>query len=151
MSTNLSLHLLLIEPDDDLRFLLQTLFGLTGCAVETAKTFREALACIDATPPDVIFTELLLEDAAGLSLGGRFRSLPELASTRLVALTGNCQPGIAKNALGPGFDHYLVKPVYFPEIFDILKPVARRRGCSLVNIGLPGRYEATTLSPPSAA
>jgi hypothetical protein len=63
---------------------------------------------------------------------------------------GHCQPGIAKGALGAGFDHYLVKPVYFPEVFEILKPVAQRRGCSLVDIGLPGRYGATTLSPPCA-
>lgn len=150
MSTNPGLQLLLVEPDDDLRYLLQTLLELSGCAVETARNYREALVRIDATPPDVIFTELFLEDAAGLGLGSRFRSLPHLENTWLVALTGHCQPGIAKDALQAGFDHYLVKPVYFPEIFEILKPVAKRRGCSLVDMGLPGRYEATTLSPPSA-
>lgn len=150
MSTNPGLQLLLVEPDDDLRYLLQTLLELTGCAVETARSYREALVRIDATPPDVIFTELLFEDAAGLGLGRRYRSLPQLESTWLVALTGHCQPGIAKDALEAGFDHYLVKPVYFPEIFEILKPVAWSRGCGLIDIGLPRRYEAATLSPPRA-
>lgn len=150
MSTSPSLHVLLIEPDDDLRFLLQILLGLTGCAVETAKTYSDALERIEARPPDLIFTELVLEDTAGLGLGRRLRSLRQLENTRLVALTGHCQPGIAKDALKAGFNHYLIKPVYFPQLFEILKPVAEHRGCSLIDVGLPGRYGMTAHSPPCA-
>lgn len=43
---NKGLQLLLVDPDDDLRFLLTTLLELTGCRVETAKNCTEAFARI---------------------------------------------------------------------------------------------------------
>lgn len=128
MPTTIGLQLVVVEPDDDLRFLLKALLELTGCRVEVAKNCAEALAVIEADPPDVIFTELFLEDATGLAFGRRIRSLPQASDSLLVALTGHYYLGIAKDAWAAGFDRFLLKPVQFDQVVDVLTSEAQARG-----------------------
>jgi len=129
MSSKNTLRLMLIDPDDDLRFLLKTLLELSGCRVETAKNGSEAVALIEATPPDVIFTDIWLSDGTGLDFGKQIRTLPRARDTLLVALTGHYYQGITQDAWAAGFDRFLLKPVQFDQILSVLKAVAKTRGC----------------------
>jgi CheY-like chemotaxis protein len=131
MSSKNSLRLVLIDPDDDLRFLLKTLLEMTGCQVETAKNGSDAVAVIKATPPDVIFTDILLSDGRGLDFGKQVRSMPCARDTLLIALTGHYYQGITQDAWAAGFDRFLLKPVQFDQILSVLKAVAISRGCHL--------------------
>ena len=129
MSTKIGLRLMLVDPDEDLRFLLKALLELTGCRVETAKNCCEALALIHACPPDVIFTELFLADATGLDFAKRIRSMPGAKDAFLVALTGHYYHGITRDASTAGFDRFLLKPVQYDQILDVLTCVAKTRAC----------------------
>lgn len=129
MSTKIGLRLMLVDPDDDLQFLLKALLELTGCRVDTAKNCCEALASIQASPPDVIFTELFLDDGTGLDFGERIRALPGAKDALLVALTGHYYHGIARDAWTAGFDRFLLKPVQYDQILDVLTCVKKKRAC----------------------
>lgn len=131
MSTKIGLQLILVDPDEDLRVLLQTLLQLTGCRVRTAKNCGEAIALIDTSPPDLIFTELFLDGATGLDFGSRIRSMPCAKDTLLVALTGLYYQGIARNAWTAGFDRFLLKPVQIDQILEVVRGVAKARGYRL--------------------
>ncbi|NNG23340.1 response regulator [Telluria aromaticivorans] len=131
MPTKIGLQLMLVDPDDDLRLLLKTLLQMTGCRVRTAKNWGEAIALIDANPPDLIFTELFLGGATGLDFGSRIRSMPCAKDTFLVALTGLYYQGIARQAWAAGFDRFLLKPVQIDQILDVVRGVAKARGYCL--------------------
>ena len=131
MLTKIGLQLMLVDPDDDLRFLLKALLELTGCQVETATNCAEAVALIEAGIPDVIFTELFLEDATGLDFGRRIRSMSKTRDTLLVALTGHSYQGIAQDVSTAGFDRFLLKPVQYDQILDILASEAKKYGREL--------------------
>ena len=131
MLTKIGLQLMLVDPDDDLRFLLKALLELTGCQVETATNCAEAVALIEAGIPDVIFTELFLEDATGLDFGRRIRSMSQTRDTLLVALTGHSYQGIAQDVSTAGFDRFLLKPVQYDQILDILASEAKKYGREL--------------------
>lgn len=120
MPTKIGLQLMLVDPDDDLRFLLKALLELTGCKIETAKNCAEAIASIEVSTPDVIFTELFLEDAAGLDFGRRIRSMSQARDILLVALTGHYYQGIKQDVSTAGFDKFLLKPVQYDEILNVL-------------------------------
>lgn len=130
MLSKIKLQLILIDPDDDLRFLLKALLELTGCRVEAAKNYPEAFALINASPPDIIFTELFLDEATVLDLGRQIRSLPRAQDTLLVALTGHYYQGLVQDAWTAGFDRFLLKPVQYDQIMNILKHVTKIRGHS---------------------
>lgn len=129
MSTKIGLRLMLVDPDDDLRFLLQALLELGGCQVATAKNAREGLALIAAAPPDVIFTEIVLPDATGLDFGKQIRAILGARESLLVALTGHYYPGIRQDAWSAGFDRFLLKPVQYDQILNLLKLAAKTLHC----------------------
>lgn len=131
MPTKIGLQLMLVDPDDDLRFLLKALLELTGCKVETAKNCAEAIALIEVSTPDVIFTELFLEDAAGLDFGRRIRSMLQARDTLLVALTGHYYQGIKQDVSTAGFDKFLLKPVQYDQILNVLASESKKYGREL--------------------
>jgi two-component system, sensor histidine kinase len=125
MSSKLTLQLMLVDPDDDLRFLLKTLLELTGCRVEVAKNYSDALAKIETYQPDLILTELFLDELTGLDFGRKMRSMPWAKDVLLVALTSHHYPGITQDAWIAGFDRFLLKPVQFDQILEVLRSRGR--------------------------
>jgi CheY-like chemotaxis protein len=129
-----SLQLMLVDPDEDLSFLLKTLLELSNCRVDIVKSWDAALAGIEANPPDLIFTELRFDHAASLGCGKRLRSLACAADVVLVALTSHYYPGVEQDARQAGFDSYLLKPVNYDQILDVLTGLAKTRGANLPDL-----------------
>lgn len=142
MSSKLELRLMLIDSDSDSLFLLKTLIELTGCHVQTAQSYTEAFALIDRNIPDVIFTEIFLEQMSLLEVGKRFRASDPSHRTSLIALTGHYYKGIPQDARTSGFDRFLLKPVQFDQILIILRDIARIR---------PGNASGSAAFPREAA
>lgn len=128
MTTKNGLKVMLVDPDDDFRFLLKALLELSACQVETAKNVADAFATMDASPPDIILTEFILDGATGLDVGRRIRSMPWGGETLLVALTGHYYHGIKRDALIAGFDRLMLKPVQHDQLLDLIGTAAKRRG-----------------------
>ena len=65
--------------------LAQFLTG-SGYVVTTAGSAAEALTCVQRDPPDLILSDLQLEDADGLEMIGRLKTV--LPATPVILLTG---------------------------------------------------------------
>lgn len=128
MTMKSGLQVMLVDPDDDFRFLLKSLLELSACQVETAKNCDDAFATMDASPPDVILTEFVLDGVTGLDFGRRIRARPWGGQTLLVALTGHYYHGIKNDALIAGFDRLMLKPVQHDQLLDLISAAAKRRG-----------------------
>lgn len=125
MSSKITLQLMLVDPDDDLRFLLKTLLELTGCRVEAVQNYSNALVKIETYQPDVILTELFLDEVTGFDFGKQIRSMPWAKDVLLVALTSHYYPGITQGAWTAGFDRFLLKPVQYDQILEVLRSRGR--------------------------
>lgn len=103
---------------------LAELAGLLGHDATFACSYDDAVARAIASCPEVMFVDLRLGTDDGRELCRHLRTVPTLAATRYVAVTGlaapdlECEPGL--------FDAILTKPVSFDSIERVLGAAADR-------------------------
>lgn len=131
MSPDNGLHILFVESDGDLRYVMSTLLRLVGCNVRAVSNGADALTCIKSFLPEVVLSELCLSDIGGLELAGHIRALPNTQDIVLIALVSFCKENTKSNALRAGFARLLMKPLPCERIFAVLAPIAESRGRTL--------------------
>lgn len=101
---------------------------LTGAGfnVVTAATGLQALACITATRPDVIVSDLELPGMSGFELARRVRSHPSTSSIPLIAATGLSHGAQIEQAHKSGFDEVLVKPCDPDQLVRVIQRLTGR-------------------------
>jgi PAS domain S-box-containing protein len=119
-------HVLVVDDNADAAHTLALLLQAEGfrVAVETAPA--QALARAAAEPPDVCLLDIGLPGLDGFQLARRLRALPEMAASRMVAITGYGRDSDRDEAREAGFDHHLVKPVDFGQLLGLLRGTAHR-------------------------
>jgi CheY-like chemotaxis protein len=78
--------ILVIDDEVSIRDLLAQFLTSHGYLVTTAASAAEALVCAQREPPDLILSDLQLEDADGLEMIGQLKTL--LPDTPVILLTG---------------------------------------------------------------
>ncbi len=106
-------RILVVEDDTDTRELLCAVLRQTGADVSTVATVEDALAAIDARPPDVLVSDIGMPEADGYDLIRAVRRLPRDAGGRTpaIALTAFAHAADRGEALAAGYDRHLTKPV----------------------------------------
>ncbi|MDO8345856.1 MAG: ATP-binding protein, partial [Cellvibrio sp.] len=84
-------------------------------AIEIAREFSPRIAFLDIGMPGM----------SGYDLARRWKELPELAGTILVAVTGWGQEKDRQLSRDAGFDHHLVKPVKLVQLLEIIESIHR--------------------------
>lgn len=80
-----------------------------------------------AFQPDIILLDLGLQQRDdGVAIAGRLRAEPRLAGVYIVALTGRVNVAETVDLAGAGFDQYLVKPVGFDAIDEMMRRAEMR-------------------------
>ena len=102
---------LVIEDNADTRDVLALMLALEGAAVEAAESGEEGVRVAGKQRPDVVLCDIGLPDIDGMEVARRLRARPELASVRLIALTGYGQAEDVRQALEAGYDAHLTKPI----------------------------------------
>src|SRR5688572_19564008 len=101
-------RVLLVEDDADQRALVAGMLSREGMLVTTAATIGAALAALEATPVDLVVSDLRVGDGDGLDLlravRARHGELP------FVLITAYGSIAHAVEALRAGVDDYLAKP-----------------------------------------
>ena len=113
--------ILLIDDEENLRRTLAMILVREGYVVETAATIKEARERVEASTYDLVFLDLKLPDANGLSL------LPDLRrrfpNTPVLILTAHDKLDSAVEAVRQGARDYLLKPLDPPVIIKRVKDV----------------------------
>jgi PAS domain S-box-containing protein len=118
-----SLRVLLVDDNVDAAVMLKMLLEAAGYEVLVEHGAHRALERAKADKPEVCLIDIGLPELDGNQLAQRLRSLPEMASAVLIAVTGYGQETDRKNALAAGFDHHLVKPVDIKRLAAILNEI----------------------------
>ena len=109
---------LTIDDDQDSRTLLKGILNQAGAAVIEATSGEEALEVFETVRPDVVLTDLRMPEMDGYQLLERIRALePDQGGlVPVIAVTAFQRLEDYSEALEPGFDFFLVKPVNPDEL-----------------------------------
>ncbi|QKO20864.1 response regulator [Rhodoferax sp. BAB1] len=124
----MSLRVLVVEDDREIRTLVQSALAVEGFEVQTAVTLSEATALVQHSPPDLIVLDLGLPDGEGLQL---VREVRRQSSLPIVVVSARHQEEQKIVLLDAGADDYLTKPFSVAELLARMRVALRHRGTAL--------------------
>ena len=107
---------LLVEDNENNRYLAQFLLERDGFAVTVAVDGKQALQAARLDKPDVVLMDIQMPDMDGYQTAERFKSEPILRDIPLVGVSSFVMPGDREKALQVGFVGYIEKPIN-PDTF----------------------------------
>jgi two-component system KDP operon response regulator KdpE len=124
----MSLNVLVVEDDREIRAMMQSSLSVEGFEVQTAVSLSEARALLQHKPPDIIVLDLGLPDGDGAEL---VRELRKQHSTPVIVVSARHQEAQKIALLDAGADDYLTKPFSVGELLARMRVALRHRGTSL--------------------
>ncbi len=118
--------ILVVDDNVDAADTLALLLQLEGHEAEAVYESTQAVEKARTFKPEVVLLDIGLPGMNGYQLAERLRSLPELNSTRLIALTGYGKSEDYERTKAAGFDDHLVKPVDAATLKQALATTATR-------------------------
>ena len=104
------------DSEDQQRILAWRLRKLGDFDLRKAHDGREAMAAVEADPPDLIFMDLGLPRMDGWEATRRIRELPGVERVRIVALSARVMRAEHQRAIDVGCDDFIPKPVVKSEV-----------------------------------
>ena len=124
----MTLRVLVVEDDREIRAMMQSSLAVEGFAVQTAVSLSEATALMRHAPPDVIVLDLGLPDGDGLALVQEVRKQHSLP---ILVVSARHQEAQKILLLDAGADDYLTKPFSVSELLARIRVALRHRGTAL--------------------
>lgn len=124
----MTLRVLVVEDDSEIRALMQASLSVEGFEVQTAVSLSEAGALLRHSPPDVIVLDLGLPDGDGVSL---VQAVRKNQSTPIIVVSARHQEAQKIRLLDAGADDYLTKPFSVGELLARIRVALRHRGTAL--------------------
>jgi DNA-binding response OmpR family regulator len=116
-------RVLVVDDDDDIRFLLEELLRGAGYGVLTARDGRDALRTFHAEPADLVVLDLSMPELDGFETLERLRDLSDVPVILLTARAGEIDK---VRGFRGGADDYVVKPFGRQELLARIEALLRR-------------------------
>lgn len=123
--TSAGLRVLVIDDNVDSAQGVAILLESAGYIVQMAHSGDAGLAMAIETCPDAVILDIGLPGLDGYEVAHRLRKHASFKSIPLIAMTGFSGKSNRRRALQAGFDHYLVKPVDYEALTNVLSLLAR--------------------------
>ncbi len=117
-------RVLVVDDEENIRLVLETLLKRTGYQVETAQSGEQALSRIDAFGPDVVITDVRMPKMGGLDLLTTLRAKNNPATVIVMSAYGNVDAAI--EAMKAGAYDYIQKPFKPDEVVLALRKAEER-------------------------
>ncbi|MEI6804787.1 MAG: response regulator [Burkholderiales bacterium] len=124
----MTLRVLVLEDDREIRSLMQSSLTAEGFAVQTAVSVSEAKALLQHTTPDVVVLDLGLPDGDGIEL---VHAVRKRYSLPILVVSARHQESQKIQLLDAGADDYLTKPFSVGELLARIRVALRHRGTAL--------------------
>lgn len=124
----MSLRVLVVEDDREIRALMQSSLTVEGFEVRTAVSLSEASALLRHDPPDVVLLDLGLPDGDGVDL---VREVRKQHAVPILVVSARHQEAQKIRLLDEGADDYLTKPFSVAELLARIRVALRHRGTAL--------------------
>lgn len=134
----MSLRVLVVEDDREIRSLLQSSLGVEGFEVQTAVSVSEAAAMLQHSAPDLVLLDLGLPDGDGIDLVRQVRRQHGLP---ILVVSARHQEAEKVKLLDAGADDYLTKPFSVSELLARIRVALRHRGTALAPVQTLHEFE----------
>jgi two-component system KDP operon response regulator KdpE len=134
----MSLSVLLLEDDRELRATLRQALTVEGWLVKPAASLADAQAQLAHAPVDVVLLDLGLPDGDGETLLAQIR---KAGNTPVIVISARDAEPAKVRLLDAGADDYLVKPFSLAELLARLRVALRHRGTALAPAVTRWRHE----------
>ena len=124
----MSIKVLIVEDDREIRGLLRTALAAEGFDVLTAVSVSEATALLEHDPPDLVVLDLGLPDGDGAQL---VRAVRRKSAMPIVVASARHQEAEKISLLDEGADDFLTKPFGVSELLARIRVALRHRGTTL--------------------
>jgi DNA-binding NtrC family response regulator len=113
-------HILVVDDEQVIRELLESFLTMTGFRVTAVPTAFEAEAVAARDRPDLVITDLQLEESDGLEMVSRLKVL--LPETPMILLTGVLfDPKVVREVLHKRISSYIEKTAPLSKILEEVK------------------------------
>lgn len=119
MTDLVSLRVLVVDDEPDVRLGLQKLAVSTGAEVRSSPSAEEALEVLAAWPAHLVLSDIMMGGMSGLDLLDEIKR--RLPGARVVLITGFGTIELAVQAMHRGAAHLLTKPFDNEEILEALR------------------------------
>jgi class 3 adenylate cyclase/CheY-like chemotaxis protein len=118
-------HILVVDDIAKNVKLLADVLGARGYRISTAASGEEALASIDAAPPDLVLLDVMMPGLSGYDVCRAVRSNPAHAMLPIVLVTALDPAQERAKGLDAGADDFLGKPVAQTELLARVRSLLR--------------------------
>lgn len=108
--------MLIVEDNEDTRFLLCFVMEQCGFRVVQALDGAEAVKVAKRRAPDLILMDTSLPGVDGLMATRRIRDVSRLSNVPIIFVSGHAQPEARAAALATGGNEYFVKPLNLRDL-----------------------------------
>ncbi len=119
-------RVLVVDDDDNIRYLLHTAVKHAGFDVDDAANGRDAMAKVASWHPDLVLLDVMLPDLDGFEVCRRLRA--DRVETPIIFLTARDDVDDRIRGLTIGGDDYVTKPFSLEEVVARVGVVLRRTG-----------------------
>ncbi len=120
-------RVLIVEDEEDLALLLAFNLKAAGFEPITARTGRQALTALEASPPpELVILDLMLPDLPGTEVCRRMRAEPRTHAIPVLMLTAKAEEIDRVVGFEVGADDYVTKPFSVRELLARVRAVLRR-------------------------
>jgi CheY-like chemotaxis protein len=120
--------ILIAEDDEDSRVMFGTMLKLQGCRVIEAADGNQAVQLADQAGPDLILMDAGLPGLDGFAATRRIRRARRVP---IVFMSGYAEASFVAQARQAGCDEYLVKPISFDQLEEVIKKYTATRSQAL--------------------
>jgi CheY-like chemotaxis protein len=125
-STNVGLHVLVVDDDELSRTLVARVLESHGLAVETVTSGVEALVALDRRRPDVIVLDIMMPGMSGAEVLDRVKSSPRFSAIPIIMLTARAGDEDLIASYRSGADYFVSKPLVPSQLLYGIGLVTRR-------------------------
>lgn len=126
--------LLVVDDDPNIQAIFQRVFADSDISLTTAGTMAEAVHAFHAVQPDVVIIDILLPDGSGLKAAAAIHGVD--ARIPLIFITADDTSGTAIEAMKSGAFDYLLKPLDFTHVRDLVNRAVDIRRMMQVPVSL---------------
>ena len=116
-----NLTVLVVEDDDDSRYLMRLELEQLGYLISEAENGVKGVEIALRDHPDIILMDLTLPEMDGLEATARIRADAEMRNVPIIAVTAHQESDWREEAKASGFDAYVTKPIDGGWLSELIK------------------------------
>jgi len=124
MAAIAELDVLIVDDHEGMRTLLRAILARAGAGqIREAANAEAALTLLEERPAALILADHMMPGMDGTAFAQRVRGDAELASAKIIMITGRAEACCAEEASAAGVDALLVKPVTPRALIETIERV----------------------------